>query len=444
MSVMKKAHELKQERTAKIDAQNALVEKATAENRELNTEELAQFDTLQTEIDGLNKSVERAIQHEQNQKLAAERNADPVDPKKKPDSEEREYNSLVRKYSIHRAIRSVTENRLMDGVEKEVNDELTQRAEKIGMEVSGIVLPMASRSVQNRAAGQTVTQDSGAYGGNLVQTDLMSPIEFLRPKPVLESMGVRRLTGLTGNLKFPTNDGGVTATWEDEVAEVSNSKTAIGSKNMSSKRLSASVLISLQTLAQSAFDVEMMTIEEINAAVANAIDVAGINGSGSGQPLGILNAAGTNLVAAGTNGAAPTWNNIVDLETGTFVGNANVARMSYLINPVTRGKLKKTKHDAGDATYLMGTDNMLNGYSAYTSNLVPSNLTKGTSSGVCSAAIFGDFSQLLIGDWAYMLLTVDNLSRIKEGYVEVTTNSFHDLLVRQPKAFSVVKDWLTT
>jgi hypothetical protein len=74
---------------------------------------------------------------------------------------------------------------------------------------------------------------------------------------------------------------------------------------------------------------------------------------------------------------------------------------------------------------------------------VPSNLVKGTSGAICSAGIFGDFSQLIIGQWGFMDLSVDEVSRKREGYVEITLNTFLDILVRQPKAFSVVKDWLT-
>ena len=40
-----------------------------------------------------------------------------------------------------------------------------------------------------------------------------------------------------------------------------------------------------------------------------------------------------------------------------------------------------------------GTPASVNGYPLYFTNQVPSNLTKGTSSGVCSAVLMGDFSQ---------------------------------------------------
>ena len=60
-----------------------------------------------------------------------------------------------------------------------------------------------------------------------------------------------------------------------------------------------------------------------------------------------------------------------------------------------RGKLKVTEKFDGTNGEPVWTDDKnapLNGYSAAVSNAVPSNLTKGTSNGVCSAIVFGNFA----------------------------------------------------
>lgn len=434
---MKKSAELIKQRAELINAQKRMHELAEKEKRDFTAEESVEFRNLQGQIDALNEKIRDAEAFEENLRSMAGSAPSVTDL---GNGEQREHDEMKKRYSLHKAIRSQMPNGKLDGVELEIHQETSKRAAEAGVSITGVAIPMPER----RADGQTVTQDSGAYGANLVPTDLQSPIEFLRPSPVLEKLGARFLAGLQGNLKFPTNDGGITATWEGEVDMVGNTKNAYGSKTMSPKRLAVSTLISLQNLAQSAIDLEMFTIEEIRAAIANAIDVAGINGSGSNdQPLGILNTSGINTIAGDTNGLVPTWAQIVDMETKVFVANANSARMGYLINPVTRGKLKVTKHQAGDLNYIMGVDGTVNGYNVETSNLVPSNLTKGTGTGL-SAGIFGDFSQLIIGQWAFLDLSIDDKSRKKEGYVEITANTFLDMMLRHPKAFSVVKDWITT
>lgn len=439
---MKKSTEFIKERAALIEAQKRLHEAAEKETRSLNEAETLEFRKLQGEIEALSEKIKDAEAFEENLRMMGGAGAGvSVD---KP--EERELDKMKAQYSLHKAIRSQMDNQEpLSGVELEFHQEAKKRAAEAGVAISGLGMPtFDKRSIEKRADGQTVTQDSGAYGGNLVPTDQMSIIDALRPNPILASLGATYLTGLTGNLKFPVNSGGIAATWEGEIDAVANSKNAYGSKTMSPKRLAASVLISLQNIMQSSISLEMYTINEIRNIIALAIDTAGINGTGANdQPTGLLTVGGTNSVVGGTNGAAPTWAHIVGLETPVFVENANAAKMNYLINPVTKGKLKLTKHEAGDLGYLMASDNTINGYGAGVSNLVPSNLTKGTATGVCSAGIFGDFSQLYIGQWGFMDLSVDDKSRKKEGYIEITANTFVDVMVRQPKAFTIIKDWLT-
>jgi HK97 family phage major capsid protein len=432
---MKTSNDLKQERNKLVTAQNELTDLATAENREFTPEESKEVKARHEQIRALDGQIEIAEAAENAKKRAA--SAAPATTTL-VDGEKREMDKSMKRYSLHKAVRSqLGKGHALDGIELEMHQEMTSRAKDSGIAISGLAVPTILPAAK-RADGQTVTQDSGAYGANLVSEDLQQPIEFLRPMPVLQTLGAQYFSGLSGNVAFPTNDGGIAAAWEGEIDATAKTKNAYGKKTMSPNRLASTVIVSLQNLMQSNIDLERYTIDEINAVIANALDVAGINGTGTGQPEGILNATGTNSVVGGTNGAAPTWDHIIDMETGVFVANANAAQMAYLINPGTKGKLKKTKHSAGDLNYLMAMDNSINGYPTAVSNHVPANLTKGTADPV-SAAIFGDFSQLIIGQWGFYDLDVFKDAQV--GNVNITVNSFFDVLVRQPKAFSVVKDW---
>jgi hypothetical protein len=87
-------------------------------------------------------------------------------------------------------------------------------------------------------------------------TELRGPIDYLRPMPVVEKLGAVFLTGLSGNVEFLKQRWCV-ATWEGEVDPVTNTKTAWGKIAMAPRRLAVSVLVSLQNLAQSSFDMEV-------------------------------------------------------------------------------------------------------------------------------------------------------------------------------------------
>jgi HK97 family phage major capsid protein len=437
---MKTLAQLKQERAQKVKAQKDLLDTRKKEKREFTDDEATQFRTLDTDIESLDSEIEDKEREERAEQRAAGLNGKPLAENGLGESEQREHDKIKKRFSIHKAIRCQLgiNGEKLDGAEAELHQETSKRAAEAGISISGIAIP----TPEKRAAGQTVTQDAGAYGANLVVEELRSPIEFLEPNPVLRQMGARFLTGLQGNLAFPTDDGGITASWEGEVDTVPATKTAYGKKQMTPKRLAVNALISLQNIIQSSIDLEMYTVDIMNKRTALKIDEAGINGSGSGDvPLGILNDANINIIAAGTNGAAPAWDHIVDLETKIYDSNADAMTMGYLINSSTKGRLKKTKHQAGDLGYLMDKENSINGYRTGVSNLVPKDLTKGTGTDL-SAAIFGDFNQLLMGQWGFMDLVADNITRKKDGYIELTLNTFLDILLRQPKAFAAVKDWV--
>ena len=146
-------------------------------------------------------------------------------------------------------------------------------------------------------------------------------------------------------------------------------------------------------------DVESFVRNDLATVLALAIDLAAINGSGSNnQPTGILNTSGIGSVAGGTNGLAPAWSHLVDLESAVSIANADVGTLGYLTNAKVRGKLKQTSKVSGQNGFIWEAGNTpVNGYMAGVSNQVPSNLTKGSSSGVCSAILFGNFADLIIG-----------------------------------------------
>lgn len=85
----------------------------------------------------------------------------------------------------------------------------------------------------------------------------------------------------------------------------------------------------------------------------------------------------------------------------------------------------------------------MNTYRAGVSNNTPSNLTKGTSSGVCSAILFGNFNDLLIGEWSGVDLNVDRTTLGLSGGVRVIVMQDIDVAVRHAQSFAAMQDALT-
>jgi HK97 family phage major capsid protein/HK97 family phage prohead protease len=313
-------------------------------------------------------------------------------------------------------------------------------AAKQGKQARGFMVPY---EVQKR----DLVQGTPTAGGNLVQTDLLAGnfIDALRNAMVLSGLGVRMLTGLQGQIAIPKLTGAATAYWVAENTAPTESQQTVGQVTMSPKTVGAFTDISRRLINQSSLDVEAMVQNDIATVLGLAIQQAAISGSGaSNQPSGLLTLV-TPGVIGGTNGLAPTWAHQVALETAVAVANADVSSLAYLTNAKVRGKLKSTEKATGTTGNFIWSEGStpINGYQTAITNAVPSNLVKGTSGAVCSAILFGNFSDLIIGMWGGLDLMVDPYTGSTAGTIRVVALQDVDVAVRNVESFATMVDALT-
>jgi HK97 family phage major capsid protein len=293
-----------------------------------------------------------------------------------------------------------------------------------------------------------LTVGTNTAGGHTVATDLLASsfIDLLRNAMALTPMGIRMMTDLNGNIAIPRATGGATAYWVAESGAPTESQQAFDQVAMTPKTVGAFTDISRKLLLQSSIDVEAFVRQDLATVLGLAIDLAGVNGSGSSnQPRGVLNTSGIGSVAGGTNGAAPTYDHIVDLETKVAVDNAAIGNLGYLTNTKVRGQLKKTEMFDGTngRPVWENGETPLNGYRAGVSNQVPANLTKGTADAICSAIIFGNWADLMLGMWGGLDLMVDPYTNSTSGTVRIVALQDVDFAVRHPESFAAMLDALT-
>lgn len=425
---------LKEERAGKWDALEALVNKAKEEKRDLTEDEVTEKRNLLDAMDELDESIADA---ERMEKRAAQM----AGAKIQKDVSKKEVKDL-RSYSFVKAMREHITGKLT-GLEAEMAQEgAKELKEEVNEESRGFVVPkkVLQYTEARASTGQNITTD--ADGGNLAVTLPTMYVEALKNELVLPGLGTRFLTGLNGKLPI-VRGGSFTATWATEGTAVAVTKMSTSKITMEAHRVTASGAFSLELLRQASPDVEMLVRSELISANAQAILTGAINGSGSsGEPTGILNTSGIGDVAGGTNGLAPTWAHMVSLETEVAQDNAMLGSLAYLTNAKVRGKTKQTLKSSGVAGYIWD-GNEINGYKAAVTNAVPSDLDKGTSTGVCSAIIFGSWDQLLIGDWGGLDIVVDPFSKKFQADVEIAVHSFADVAVRHPQSFAAMLDALT-
>lgn len=344
----------------------------------------------------------------------------------------------LQRFSFTKFIREAADGNIT-GFEGEMLQEGKREAAGLGITLKGYGIPYAVLAGKRAAAGQNV--GTPGDGGNLGVKSGPTYIEALRNSLVLTQLGASFLTGLVGTLTFAKGSN-IDITWAGEAEEVADKKVAYTLEEMKQKRLVVTTAFTKDLLNQTSLDVESMIMNDMIQAHATGLEAAAINGAGSNDPKGILNITGVGQVVMGENGDAINWAKVVELETAIASKNAAAGNLAYLTNAPIVGALKTTEKAAGTARFLL-ENGLLNGYKCVMTNNVPANLTKGSSSKNLSAMLFGDWSELLIGQWGGLDIIVDPYTLKKSAQVEITLNAWHDVFVKHNESFAVVKDLKT-
>ena len=83
------------------------------------------------------------------------------------------------------------------------------------------------------------------------------------------------------------------------------------------------------------------------------------------------------------------------------------------------------------------------GYDAVVTNTVPHTLTKGSAAGVCSAIMFGNWADMILGMWGGLDIMLDPYTHSTSGTKRVVALQDVDVAIRRVASFSAMKDALT-
>ena len=360
--------------------------------------------------------------------------AQPVD---QPDISTKEQ----RDFSLVRAIRAAANGDWSDaGYEREVSSEI---ARSVGREAKGFYVPSQGWGQRNIIAG------TNADGGFMKGTDHMGSefIAALRGRLEVAGLGARIMTGLQGDVAIPKISAGGTAGFVGEGSAVSEVNQTFAQVSLSPKTLGTMTDISRKLAYQSDPSAEAIIRDDLMGAVAAKIEDVCIEGDGSNEPTGVTKTSGIGSVAIGTNGGAPTWASVTALVKEVEQDNAALTdNQGFLTNPKVKHKLGGTaKVSSSDSVMILDDPwNTLYGYPVRFTTHVPSDLTKGSTSGSCSAMIFGDWSNLVIGFWSGMDVLVDPYTGGAAGNIRILVHQDLDVGVRHAQSFAACLDYTTT
>ena len=297
-------------------------------------------------------------------------------------------------------------------------------AAKLGRQSRGITVPQ-------EVLRRDLNVGAATAGGNLVATELDagSFIDLLRNASALDQAGATVLTGLTGNVAIPRQSGAATAYWVAESGSPTESQQTVDQVSLVPRTVAAYTDFSRRLMIQSSIDVENMVRNDLARVIALKIDAAGLYGTGaSNEPLGLKNTTGIGTEDFAAD--APTFAEVVALESDVATANALLGSPVYLMNAAMRGNLKTTKKDAGSGIFIM-ENGEVNGYRGVLSNQVAS-----------GDLWFGNFADLIIGYFSGLDLMVDPYTHSTSGTVRVVAMQDCDIAIRHPESFSRGNDSL--
>ena len=327
----------------------------------------------------------------------------------------------VRQFSIMKAINALanpTDRQAQRDAEFEF--ECSEEASKhYGRTAQGIMLPPEVMSNWN-TRDLNASDDAGLVGQDFRPESF---IDALRNASAVMPLATN-LNGLQGDVKIPKKTSAATAAFiSAEGGASGESEMVIGSVTMSPKTVGVHTDVTRQLMLQSSLDVENLIRDDLAKSMAIAIDDGALEGSGSsGNPTGITNTSGINTVSL-SSAAAPTFAEMVSIETAVAVDNALVGDLAYIINPTNYGTLKTTAKDSGSGLFV-AENGMVNGYPVVISNQITAN-----------NYVFGNFNDLLIGFFGGLDITVDPYSNSTSGTVRIVALQSVDVAVRHAVSF---------
>ena len=370
----------------------------------------------------------------------------------------------AKNFSFIKAIRGLaTGNWNKAGFEKEV---LFESKRRTGKNIIPFEILNAKRSILGVTAMSGTGYVTNASGSALVQTSNLSQsfIEYLYNATVLKQMGATVLTNLVDNISIPkqltstgsgwyTESGGSTGS-EINYQSTTHTASTYGTVSLTPKTAWAKNQYSRRLFMQSNPSIEMLIRNDFGNVIAGMIDKAGVLGgtaSGdAGSPYGFIKRKTDASEAAYTianttstaGGSTLVWSDIVGLESNVLAQNVNGSKMAYLTNATGVGRLKTIQKASNTGLFLL-ENGMMNGYPVFVTNMIPNNYTSSIQTGKSSNTIlaFGDFTQILIGEWGGMEIMVDAQTYFAEGIYNISVRQSVDINVRHTEAFQYIDEW---
>ena len=321
--------------------------------------------------------------------------------------------------------------------------ELSADVEKrIGVAPRGVYLPMEvmgawegkeiyeeKRSAYVRGEKRDLNATDFTGAAALIGVDFRpnQMIPLLRNAMALTQLNATYLDGLVGDVAIPKQTGAATAGWiGSDGGTIGESDQTVGMVTLTPRTVGVFTDYSRQLRLQSSPSVENFIRQDLAQVVALEKDRAAFHGTGSGgQPVGIANTTGIGTQAFAT-GSTPTRSEVVGMRGDIASANALTGSLAFATESTVYSNMLDTVVDAGSGQFLLSENGTLLGRQVVESNQI----TDGQM-------FFGNFSDLMVGEWGGYDLMVDPFTGATAGNVRILIFHSCDIAVRHAESFTL-------
>lgn len=223
-------------------------------------------------------------------------------------------------------------------------------------------------------------------------TQVTKPMGEQRPTNLIEQLGIKYIGGLSSNFVYPIISGN-NCKWEDETSQVDESNTAFSAITLQPRRLASYVEYSRDVVMNPSTQVAEAIQEDLLNSVISKVQSTMLNE--------LYDSAHTMSISG--------YNDIVNLEYSA--ASKNISNAVYVVSP-SAAKSLKTMTNGNSPILVNGKIDNCQVYE--------------TPSLSGDTIIFGDFSKVLIGQFGAYDVTIDNVTKAKDGIIRLTINSYWD------------------
>ncbi len=377
--------EIKEQITELRDKAKSIVDNVKLETRDLTEDEEKEIEEIKSQIDEKKEELKK-LQRELDEKLP-----------KEDEEEDKEENQ---KRNLNKNISTNTMKKL--SLVKEIRNAIAENKKSVVV------------NAETRA--MTVQGGDGVHDA-VVETEIEGILEPLYANSVLAKLGARWYSGLPmGDVQIPIMSKS-TVKWEGETDEADATGNAFTTVKLSPKRLSAYVDISKQLLAQDTIGVENAIRRDLVNALNDKLEATlfGDDAATTEQPAGLFyNAVETNV---------DDFAGLCQFEAAVEAENVS-GNMKYVMSPSAKATFR---------CMIKGTNNTGMVYEAGEMDGVPTFVTTNVEA---KKFIYGDFSNLVVGSWGNIEITIDPYTQATKGCVRLIINAYFDFKPARTVAFN--------